>query len=74
MLGTICHHTISLDGYIAAPDDSMEWAFRHGLRASEKEIESREPEGPHDSTRHQHRQLERADAATSSVAPNPDTL
>lgn len=29
-LSTICHHTISLDGYIAGPDNSMHWAFAHG--------------------------------------------
>jgi dihydrofolate reductase len=29
-LSTICQHTISLDGYIAGPDDSMDWAFGHG--------------------------------------------
>jgi dihydrofolate reductase len=29
-VGTICHHTISLDGYIAGPHDSMDWAFAHG--------------------------------------------
>ena len=29
-MSTICHHTISLDGYIASPDDSMDWAFAHG--------------------------------------------
>lgn len=28
-MSTICHHTISLDGYIAGPDDSMDWAFAH---------------------------------------------
>ena len=26
----MCHHTISLDGYIAGPDDTMDWAFAHG--------------------------------------------
>lgn len=29
-MSTICHYTISLDGYIAGPDDSMDWAFSHG--------------------------------------------
>ena len=29
-MSTICHYTISLDGYIAGPDDSMDWAFAHG--------------------------------------------
>jgi dihydrofolate reductase len=27
---TICHHTISLDGFVAGPDDSMDWAFAYG--------------------------------------------
>jgi dihydrofolate reductase len=26
----VSHHTISLDGYIAGRDDSMDWAFVHG--------------------------------------------
>jgi dihydrofolate reductase len=29
-MSTICHHTMSLDGFIAGPDDSMDWAFNHG--------------------------------------------
>jgi len=29
-MGTICHHTISLDGFIAGPDDAMDWAFGYG--------------------------------------------
>jgi dihydrofolate reductase len=29
-VSAICHHTISLDGYVAGPDDSMDWAFAHG--------------------------------------------
>jgi dihydrofolate reductase len=29
-MSTISHHTISLDGYIAGPDDSMDWAFDFG--------------------------------------------
>src|SRR5262245_5825397 len=29
-MGTISHHTISLDGFIAGPDDSMDWAFAFG--------------------------------------------
>jgi dihydrofolate reductase len=33
-MGTICHHTISLDGYIAGPDDSMDWAFGYGEATS----------------------------------------
>jgi dihydrofolate reductase len=29
-MGAICHHTMSLDGFIAGPDDSMDWAFAYG--------------------------------------------
>jgi dihydrofolate reductase len=29
-MGTISHHTISLDGFVAGPDDSMDWAFAYG--------------------------------------------
>jgi dihydrofolate reductase len=29
-MGTICHHTISLDGFIAGAGDSMDWAFAYG--------------------------------------------
>ena len=29
-MSTICHHMISLDGYIAGPNDSMDWAFAYG--------------------------------------------
>lgn len=29
-MATICHHTISLDGFVAGPDDSMDWAFAYG--------------------------------------------
>jgi dihydrofolate reductase len=29
-MGAISHHTISLDGFIAGPDDSMDWAFAYG--------------------------------------------
>ena len=29
-MATICHHTISLDGFVAGPDDSMDWAFADG--------------------------------------------
>jgi dihydrofolate reductase len=29
-MGLICHHTMSLDGFIAGPDDTMDWAFAHG--------------------------------------------
>lgn len=33
-MSTISHHTISLDGYIAGPDDSMDWAFAYGEATS----------------------------------------
>jgi dihydrofolate reductase len=33
-MSTICHHTISLDGFIAGPDDSMDWAFGYGEATS----------------------------------------
>ena len=33
-MSTICHHTMSLDGFIAGPDDSMDWAFAHGAATS----------------------------------------
>jgi dihydrofolate reductase len=29
-MGVICHHTMSLDGYVAGPDDSIDWAFAFG--------------------------------------------
>jgi dihydrofolate reductase len=29
-VATICHHTISLDGFVAGPDDSIDWAFAYG--------------------------------------------
>ena len=29
-MGTICHHTVSLDGFVAGPGDSMDWAFDYG--------------------------------------------
>jgi dihydrofolate reductase len=29
-VSTICHHTMSTDGFIAGPDDSMDWAFAYG--------------------------------------------
>jgi dihydrofolate reductase len=29
-LSTISHHTISLDGFVAGPDDSIDWAFAFG--------------------------------------------
>jgi dihydrofolate reductase len=33
-MSVICHHEISLDGYIAGPDDSMDWAFDYGQPTS----------------------------------------
>jgi dihydrofolate reductase len=33
-MGAISHHTMSLDGFIAGPDDSMEWAFAYGQPTS----------------------------------------
>ena len=29
-MGTISHHTMSLDGFVAGPDDSIEWAVAFG--------------------------------------------
>jgi dihydrofolate reductase len=29
-MSVICHHTMSLDGLIAGPDDSMDWVFAFG--------------------------------------------
>jgi dihydrofolate reductase len=29
-MAAISHHTISMDGFVAGPDDSMDWAFRYG--------------------------------------------
>jgi dihydrofolate reductase len=29
-MSVICHHEISLDGFVAGPDDSMDWAFEYG--------------------------------------------
>jgi dihydrofolate reductase len=29
-VAVISHHTISLDGFVAGPDDSMGWAFEYG--------------------------------------------
>jgi hypothetical protein len=29
-MSVICHHTMSLDGFIAGRDDSMDWAFAFG--------------------------------------------
>jgi dihydrofolate reductase len=34
MMGTICHHTVSLDGFIAGPDDSMDGLFGFGKATS----------------------------------------
>jgi dihydrofolate reductase len=28
-MSVICHHTMSLDGFIAGPDDAMEWVFSY---------------------------------------------
>jgi hypothetical protein len=33
-MGVICHHTMSLDGFIAGPDDSMDWVFGYGEATS----------------------------------------
>ena len=33
-MSAICHHTMSLDGFIAGPDDSMDWAFAYGEATS----------------------------------------
>ena len=33
-MSVICHHTMSLDGFIAGPDDSMDWAFSQGEATS----------------------------------------
>ena len=32
--GTVWRVTMSLDGYIAGPDDSMDWAYGHGPAGS----------------------------------------
>src|SRR5262249_54372918 len=29
-MGVICHHTMSLDGYVSGPDDSIDWACAFG--------------------------------------------
>jgi dihydrofolate reductase len=34
MMSTICHHTMSLDGFIAGPDDGMDWVFSFGEATS----------------------------------------
>ena len=33
-MSVICHHTMSLDGFIAGANDSMDWAFGHGEATS----------------------------------------
>lgn len=33
-MSTISHHTISLDGFIAGPGDSVEWSFDYGAATS----------------------------------------
>ena len=33
-MSAICHHTMSLDGFIAGLDDSMDWAFAHAEATS----------------------------------------
>jgi dihydrofolate reductase len=33
-MSAICHHTMSMDGLIAGPDDSIDWAFAHGEATS----------------------------------------
>ena len=33
-MGAISHHTISLDGFVAGPDDAMDWAFGYGSPTS----------------------------------------
>jgi dihydrofolate reductase len=33
-MSVICHHTMSLDGFIAGPDDAMEWVFSYGEATS----------------------------------------
>jgi hypothetical protein len=33
-MSVICHHTMSLDGFITGPDDSMDWAFGYGEATS----------------------------------------
>jgi hypothetical protein len=34
MIGTVWHVTMSLDGFIACPDDAMDWAFQYGEPSS----------------------------------------
>jgi hypothetical protein len=33
-MSVIFHHTMSLDGFITGPDDSMDWAFGYGEATS----------------------------------------
>lgn len=33
-MSLISHHTISLDGFVAGPDDEMDWAFGYGSATS----------------------------------------
>jgi dihydrofolate reductase len=33
-MGTISHHTMSLDGFVAGPGDAMDWAFGYGAATS----------------------------------------
>ena len=33
-MSTVSHHTISLDGYVAGPGDSVEWSFDYGEATS----------------------------------------
>ena len=33
-MSAICHHTMSLDGFVAGPEDSMDWAFAYGTPTS----------------------------------------
>ena len=33
-MSTISHHTISLDGFVAGPEDSIDWAFGYGSATS----------------------------------------
>ena len=33
-MSLVSHHTISLDGYVAGPDDEVEWSFEYGAATS----------------------------------------
>ena len=33
-MSLVSHHTISLDGYVAGPDDEVEWSFEYGSATS----------------------------------------